>query len=135
MHELRQGLIQALQSRHRSSTTAALQTTMLEVALMAGVNDRPEDAAELATFVHGITAAVPTAKVMVNLIPYNPGSQSSSSSSFQRPSFLTVRAFQRRLWDAGVYTHVRTTRGDDESAACGQLVTETRRKGTNAAQP
>ena len=71
---------------------------MLEVALMAGVNDRTEDA-KLATFVHGITAAVPAAKVMVNLIPYNPGSQ--SSSLFQRPSFLTVRAFQGRLWDAG----------------------------------
>lgn len=114
MVELRQGLIDALLKR-------SLKTTMLEVALIAGINDSIAAADELATFVQGIVDSVPGAKVMVNLIPYN--ESSDSRSGFRRPDYETVRSFQRRLWSAGIYTHVRTTRGDDESAACGQLAT------------
>lgn len=116
MIELRQGLIDALNTRGQSSPT-----TMLEVALMAGINDSAKEAEELATFSRGLIDAVPGLKLMVNLIPYNPGTE---TTGFQRPDQSAVRSFQQSLWNAGIYAHVRTTRGDDENAACGQLVTQ-----------
>jgi len=82
----------------------------LEWALMAGVNDRPEDAARLATF------AVPLA-AHVNLIPLNPTPGYPAEGS--PPS--AVRAFRDALRGLGVNTTVRRPRGRDIAAACGQL--------------
>jgi 23S rRNA (adenine2503-C2)-methyltransferase len=119
MEVLRQGLIDALLERPPN-----FRTTMLEVALMAGVNDSEKEADELAVFARGITDAVPGCKLIVNLIPYN----DIGNQMYSQPSKEAVVAFQRRLSTQGVYTHVRNTRGDDESAACGQLATKKRQQ-------
>lgn len=118
--ELRQSLVETLCGR-----PANLRTTMLEVALMDGVNDSMEDADALAKLARSIVEAVPECKLMVNLIPYNEIS-AGSILSYRKPSAESLLRFQRRLWSAGVYAHVRTTRGDDAQAACGQLVTTKR---------
>jgi 23S rRNA (adenine2503-C2)-methyltransferase len=118
MVELRQGMIDALNQRPHN-----FRTTMLEVALMAGVNDGIEQADELAEFAQGIIDAVPGCKLIVNLIPYN-----DIGGTYKKPDNESVIAFQKRLWESGIYAHIRTTRGDDESAACGQLATKKMKK-------
>ena len=57
----------------------------------------------------------------VNLIPYNSIGQGLSGRTYQRPSDDRIKRFLDILRDAKVVTHVRVTRGDDVSAACGQL--------------
>ncbi len=81
-----------------------------EWALIAGMNDRPADAARLAQLARDVRAHV-------NLIPLNP-----------TPGFLTmgtpaagVRAFADLLTSLGVNATVRRNRGTDIDAACGQL--------------
>ena len=121
MAELRQGLIDTLVQR-----PIPLRTTMLEVVLLGGVNDTPQHADELAQFAQVIIDSVPGCKLVINLIPYN----SIQDGLFQKPSPEASLAFQQRLqYDHGLYAFVRVTRGDDESAACGQLIT-TKRKTT-----
>jgi 23S rRNA (adenine2503-C2)-methyltransferase len=121
MVELRQGLIDTLKKRN-------LRTTMVEVALIDGVNDSMREADELANFVTEITTQVPGSKLICNLIPYNDIGGGGSASNFRKPSMERVLDFQKRLQELGVYTHVRGTRGDDESAACGQLATSRKQK-------
>jgi 23S rRNA (adenine2503-C2)-methyltransferase len=58
--------------------------------------------------------------VIVNLIPFNDIGQ----QLYRKPTQERVLAFQNRLQTQGIYCHIRTTRGDDESAACGQLATK-----------
>lgn len=120
MTELRQGLIDALCDKPKH-----LRSAMLEVALMENVNDSLREAAELADFCRVIMDSVPDVKLVVNLIPYNP----TGHARFRTPSATTVQAFQRHLWSEGVYAHVRTTRGDEKSAACGQLATKKKKTG------
>mmetsp|Transcript_14589 Transcript_14589/g.33948 ORF Transcript_14589/g.33948 Transcript_14589/m.33948 type:complete len:512 (+) Transcript_14589:216-1751(+) len=114
MVELRQGLIDALLTRPQNN-----RICMLEVALMRDVNDRIEQADDLVEFVKGMVDQVPGIKPHVNLIPFNDIGQ----SLYQKPLEDDVRAFQKRLQSKGIYTHVRTTRGDDKTSACGQLAT------------
>jgi 23S rRNA (adenine2503-C2)-methyltransferase len=54
----------------------------------------------------------------INLIPFNP----FPFSGYERPSNNAIRRFQDLLHKAGHNVTVRTTRGDDIDAACGQLV-------------
>ena len=122
MAELRQGLIDTLHKRN-------LRTVMIEVALIADVNDSLREADELADFVKYITNEVPGSKLITNLIPYN-DIGADVTNGYCKPSLDRVLAFQRRLQDVGVYSHVRGTRGDEESAACGQLATSRKRKET-----
>lgn len=116
MKELRQGLIDTLLQRPMNN----LRVVMLEVALMDGVNDSEDDADELADFALVIVDQVPGCKMTVNLIPFNDIGQ----QLYRKPSEERVLAFQRRLQNRGIMTHIRSTRGDDESAACGQLATK-----------
>lgn len=83
-----------------------------EYVLLSGVNDRPEEARQLARLVRGIACKI-------NLIPFNayPG------SPFQRPADDEVFGFQRILTDAGIDAFIRKSRGRDILAACGQLKT------------
>jgi 23S rRNA (adenine2503-C2)-methyltransferase len=53
----------------------------------------------------------------INLIPFNP----FPGSGFRRPNAANVRYFQEYLVNKGFSAMVRTTRGDDIDAACGQL--------------
>lgn len=114
MSELRQGLIDTLLNRPKR-----LRATMLEVALIKDVNDHAEAAVELAEFAKVIVDSVPEIKLVVNLIPFN----DTGHPTYKKPSNEAVKSFQNILWEHGIFTHVRTTRGDDESAACGQLIT------------
>jgi len=85
-----------------------------EYVLIAGVNDTAVDARLLVRLLHGIRSKV-------NLIPYNPV-LSHSTPDFARPSSAAVEAFAERLRAKDLSTFVRQSRGDDISAACGQLV-------------
>jgi 23S rRNA (adenine2503-C2)-methyltransferase len=116
MVQLRQGLIDALLERPMNA-----RTCMLEVALMRGVNDGLDHADQLAEFTQGIIDQVPGAKPHINLIPFNDiGVQ---ATMYERPNNSDVVAFQKHLQSKGMHVHVRTTRGDDKTAACGQLAT------------
>ena len=81
-----------------------------EYVMLAGVNDTPEHARELAA----LARAVPC---KFNLIPFNP----FAGSGFETSPRARVLAFQSALIDAGYVTTIRKTRGDDIDAACGQL--------------
>ena len=83
----------------------------IEYTLIAGVNDQPEHARELAQLLKGFPCKI-------NLIPFN----SFAQSDYERPSGNAVSRFWQVLVDAGYIVTVRTTRGDDIDAACGQLV-------------
>lgn len=82
----------------------------IEYTLMSEINDRPHHAHELALLLKDIP-------VKINLIPFNPFDQ----SDYRRVSNNALRTFQDILIKAGYTTTVRTTRGDDIDAACGQL--------------
>jgi 23S rRNA (adenine2503-C2)-methyltransferase len=82
----------------------------IEYTLMDHVNDGEAEARELVSLLRGL-------RVKVNLIPMNP----ISASELKAPSGARVAAFQRVLNEAGLSCFVRTRRGDEVSAACGQL--------------
>ena len=82
----------------------------IEYTLVAGRNDTLEEADKLARLLRGLP-------VKVNLIPMNPIAASTLGPS-EMPGVL---AFQRVLCDAGYSCFIRRRRGDDVSAACGQL--------------
>ncbi|NWG30017.1 MAG: 23S rRNA (adenine(2503)-C(2))-methyltransferase RlmN [Rhodocyclaceae bacterium] len=81
-----------------------------EYVLLAGVNDRVEDARAILRLVRDIPCKF-------NLIPFNP----FPGSGFRKPSAEQVRRFQEILMAADIVTTVRKTRGDEIDAACGQL--------------
>jgi 23S rRNA (adenine2503-C2)-methyltransferase len=81
-----------------------------EYVLLAGVNDAPEHAREVAELVRGIRAKI-------NLIAMNPGSE----LPYRTPSSERVLAFQKMLVAAGIPAFIRRPRGRDIFAACGQL--------------
>jgi len=83
----------------------------IEYTLLAGVNDQVEHAHELALLLKDYPCKI-------NLIPFN----DFPNSGFKRPSGNTVSRFWKVLMEAGFIVTVRTTRGDDIDAACGQLV-------------
>jgi 23S rRNA (adenine2503-C2)-methyltransferase len=81
-----------------------------EYVLLAGVNDRPEHARELATLLRGKTA-------FLNVIPYNP----VAGLPYTTPSGNAVHRFRDILLAAGVNVKFRQRKGDAINAACGQL--------------
>ena len=83
-----------------------------EYALMAGINDSPETAKELARLLKGNGSHV-------NLIPINP-----TAGDFKRPTQNNILEFERILSNAGVNCTVRVEKGIEISAACGQLRTD-----------
>ena len=83
----------------------------IEYTLLKDVNDQPEHARELIELLRDTPCKV-------NLIPFNP----FPHSGYQRPSNNAIRRFQELLHNAGYNVTVRTPRGEDIDAACGQLV-------------
>ncbi|MGD9823683.1 23S rRNA (adenine(2503)-C(2))-methyltransferase RlmN [Desulfobacter sp.] len=81
-----------------------------EYILMNGVNDSDVHAHDLARLLAPIRAKV-------NLIPYNEHTQ----APFKRPSRERINAFLSILLDRNMTAIVRKSKGDDISAACGQL--------------
>lgn len=84
--------------------------------LIAGVNDTPGQAEELAVLLSGIDAHV-------NLIPLNPTTGFDGNASATQ----SAQAFQRILRSAGLPTTIRQRRGIDVEAGCGQLRAEKNR--------
>jgi 23S rRNA (adenine2503-C2)-methyltransferase len=83
-----------------------------EYILIRGFNDAPADADRLAGLLRGL-------KAKINLIPINP--DQVLGSAMVPPDDDVVEAFQQRLRRHGWIATVRRRRGDDVSAACGQL--------------
>ena len=115
MVELRQGVIKVLRNKPKK-----LRTFMIEVALIADINDTEEAAYELADFAKVIVNETPDVKMIINLIPFN----DIGHPTYRQPNKDRVKAFQDILWKKGLVAHTRVTRGDEESAACGQLATK-----------
>jgi 23S rRNA (adenine2503-C2)-methyltransferase len=94
-----------------------------EYVMLDGVNDTKEDAHRLVKLLEGIPAKV-------NLIPFNewPG------APYKRSSGNRIHAFADILYHAGFATPIRTPRGEDIMAACGQLKSATERARKSKAQ-
>ena len=86
------------------------QRVTLEYVLLEGVTDSPSDAGDLARVAHEMRAKV-------NLIPLN----EAPELQFKRGTEGSIARFQRILRERGVQAFIRKSRGDDISAACGQL--------------
>jgi 23S rRNA (adenine2503-C2)-methyltransferase len=87
-----------------------------EYVMLDGVNDSDEDARRLIKLIEGIPAKI-------NLIPFNewPG------APYKRSSNNRIRAFADIIYKAGYASPIRTPRGEDIMAACGQLKSATER--------
>ncbi|NEY90047.1 23S rRNA (adenine(2503)-C(2))-methyltransferase RlmN [Tabrizicola oligotrophica] len=94
-----------------------------EYVMLDGVNDTKEDAHRLVKLLEGIPAKV-------NLIPFNewPG------APYKRSSGNRIHAFADIIYKAGYATPIRTPRGEDIMAACGQLKSATERARKSRAQ-
>ena len=86
------------------------QRVTFEYVLLSGVTDSPEDALNLVKLLKGIRAKV-------NLIPLN----EAEELGYRRPSDVAIERFQQTLVDHNISAFVRKNRGNDISAACGQL--------------
>ncbi len=89
--------------RPRSSIT-------FEYTLMRGVNDSEAQARALVKLLRKLPSKL-------NLIPFNP----FPGTEFQRSEPEVIQRFQQIVYDAGIVTTLRRTRGEDIDAACGQL--------------
>jgi 23S rRNA (adenine2503-C2)-methyltransferase len=87
-------------------------TVMIEYLMLSGINDSPQDAAELSAWLSGLNAHV-------NLIPYNPIASAPKLRTTERSE---RDAFAEILRAAGFVTTIRYSLGADIAAACGQLV-------------
>jgi 23S rRNA (adenine2503-C2)-methyltransferase len=96
-----------------------------EYVLLGGVNDSEDQADELASLLktHDLK------KVKINLIPHNPAEQ----LDYQPSSPDQVRRFKEILESRGVSAYIRTPRGRDIYAACGQLAAKTVQSAQSAA--
>lgn len=94
-----------------------------EYVMLDGVNDTDADARRLVKLIQGIPAKI-------NLIPFNewPG------APYKRSSPERIRAFADIIYKAGYASPIRTPRGEDIMAACGQLKSATERGRKSAAQ-
>ena len=97
--------------RHYLDGLGERRSLTIEYTLMRGINDDVAHARALARLLGDI-------RCKINLIPFNP----FPAAGFERPTTARVRAFQTYLMNAGFATMLRTTRGEDINAACGQLV-------------
>jgi 23S rRNA (adenine2503-C2)-methyltransferase len=94
-----------------------------EYVMLDGVNDSDEDARRLVKLIDGIPAKI-------NLIPFNewPG------APYKRSSNNRIRKFADIIYHAGYASPIRTPRGEDIMAACGQLKSATERARKSKAQ-
>jgi len=97
-----------------------------EYVMLKGVNDSPAEARELVRLIAGIPAKV-------NLIPFNPW----PGAPYERSADDAIERFAEIVRRAGYPSPVRTPRGEDIMAACGQLksASERLRRGATAAAP
>ena len=99
--------------RHYPGASNARRITF-EYVMLKGINDTPADAKALVRLLKGIPAKI-------NLIPFNPWPGSRYACS----DWETIERFSDIVFSAGYASPVRTPRGRDILAACGQLKSET----------
>ena len=102
--------LQSLLDECREYVEITGRRVTFEYILLAGVNDAPQQARELAKHLKGF-------QTHVNLIPYNP----ISEADYQRPSKQRIEQFTQVLEEANIAVSVRYSRGLEANAACGQL--------------
>ena len=85
-----------------------------EYVMLKGVNDSPAEAKALVGLLKGIPAKI-------NLIPFNPW----PGARYECSDWATIERFSEIVFNAGYASPVRTPRGRDILAACGQLKSET----------
>ena len=103
------GLTAIMESADRYFEVSGRRLTF-EYVLLADVNDRPEDAGQLARLLSGRNA-------LLNVIPYN----SVDGLPYATPSSATVSRFCGTLSSRGIQVQIRQRKGDEIDAACGQL--------------
>ncbi len=115
-----QTLLNALRDYPRLSNSERIT---FEYVMLDGVNDSDADARRLVKLIQGIPAKI-------NLIPFNewPG------TPYKRSSWERIEAFADIVHKAGYASPIRTPRGEDIMAACGQLKSATERGRKSAAQ-
>lgn len=87
-----------------------------EYVMLKGVNDSLDDAKQLVKLLKGIPAKI-------NLIPFNPW----PGTAYECSDWAQIEKFSEYVFNAGYSSPVRTPRGRDILAACGQLKSETER--------
>lgn len=113
-------LIDALREYPRLSNSERIT---FEYVMLKGINDSDEDARRLIKLIRGIPAKI-------NLIPFNewPG------APYERSEWERIEAFADIVFKAGYASPIRTPRGEDIMAACGQLKSATERGRRSRAQ-
>ena len=120
-HELRQEIV-PIEKKHplpelmdalRRFEEAGGRRITFEYVMIDGFNDAPEHARALVTLIRGFPSHV-------NLIPYNP----IPGPDWKTSKPAAMQRFQRVLEDSGIAATIRTPRGKDIAAACGQLRAE-----------
>lgn len=106
-------LLEALRQYPKASNSERIT---FEYVMLKDVNDSDEDAHRLIKLIKGIPAKI-------NLIPFNewPG------APYQRSDWARIRRFADIIYRAGYASPIRTPRGEDIMAACGQLKSATER--------
>ena len=92
-----------------------------EYVMLKGVNDSPAEARELVRLLKGVPAKI-------NLIPFNPW----PGTAYECSDWETIERFSDIVFNAGYASPVRTPRGRDIFAACGQLKSETEKLSARA---
>jgi len=113
-------LLEALRSYPKASNSERIT---FEYVMLKGVNDSDEDARRLVQLIKGIPAKI-------NLIPFNewPG------APYARSDWERIEKFADIVYKAGYASPIRTPRGEDIMAACGQLKSATERARKSRAQ-
>lgn len=106
-------LKELLKAMHAYMEKYGRKRILIEYILLGGINDSLQDAKQL-------TQLLADMGCTINLLPFNP----FQGSEWQRPTRDRVEAFRAELKQAGFIAVVRESRGQDISAACGQLKTE-----------
>ncbi len=106
-------LLDALRAYPKASNSERIT---FEYVMLKGVNDSDADARRLVNLIRGIPAKI-------NLIPFNewPG------APYERSDWARIEAFADIVYKAGYASPIRTPRGEDIMAACGQLKSATER--------
>lgn len=115
-----EALISALRSYPRLSNSERIT---FEYVMLKGVNDSDEDAKRLVKLIAGIPAKI-------NLIPFNPW----PNAPYERSDWERIESFGDIVNNAGYASPIRTPRGEDIMAACGQLKSATERERKSRAQ-
>jgi 23S rRNA (adenine2503-C2)-methyltransferase len=113
-------LLDALREYPKKSNSERIT---FEYVMLKDVNDSDEDARRLVKLIQGIPAKI-------NLIPFNewPG------APYERSDWSRIEAFADIIYKAGYASPIRTPRGEDIMAACGQLKSATERARKSRAQ-